>query len=146
VRSKDFKVTPELKRKINRLAKIVGVKLNWYRGCGIQWNGTTIACKGQDASNIIHDIAHFAVATKKERVALDFGLGPGPDIYTEIKSLYGLPKCLKVEHKASALGIYWEKQLGFNWQSTAMYHAWEGLDLEKAWVKYNKTINKYKGI
>jgi hypothetical protein len=156
---KGFKVTPSIRKKINALAKRVGCPLNWRRACGIQWNGIDVACKNQDASNIIHDIAHYTMATKQARKSPDFGLGFGPDsIYdltVESKSIYRRSKCDAIERRASALGIHWEKELGLNWESTAEYHAWtsrygrdfggEMSELKKVWRSLSHTIKKYKG-
>jgi hypothetical protein len=151
-----FKVTPTIRKKINTLAKAVGCTLNWHRGCGIAWNKKDIACKGEDASDIIHDIAHFAVSSKKEKNHFDFGLGTSPstdDLYDEVKRIYSYSKCDKIEAKASALGIHWEKKLGLNWESTAEYHSWTSRygrsrgddfdELKQTWRNIRRTINKY---
>ena len=159
-RGKSFKVTPTIRKKINSLAKRVGCPLNWKRSCGIQWNGKDVACKGQDASNIIHDIAHYAVATTRARRYKDFGLGAGPDSSLKsgenIEEIYRFSKCSDIERKASALGIYWEKELGLNWKDTAEYHAWtsrygrdiggEMTDLKDMWKSLSSTIKKYKEV
>jgi hypothetical protein len=146
-----FKVTPTLKNKINSLAEIVGVKLNWQRKCGIQYNKKDIACKNQDASNIIHDIAHFAVATKKNRQRLDFGLGAGPDSLQEIENSFADIRCYsenpdRIEEYASALGIHWEKELKLPWKNTMIYHGWHPQELQKKWkTKFvSKFLSKYK--
>lgn len=148
---KKFKVTRTLRKKINELANQVGCPLNWRRACGIQWNGEDVACKGEDASNIIHDIAHYVLATKKERKLLDFGLGPSPSTkasYEEINKMYEKEtkrNSSKVEEKASALGIFWEKQMGLPWEDTADYHFWRDLgDLEKKWKTLKHHTRKYK--
>jgi hypothetical protein len=146
---KGFEVTPQLRRKINTLAKKVGCPLNWRRSCGIQWNGKDTACKGEDASNIIHDIAHFALASKKERKHLDFGLGASPSTKVsewdnpKLKSLYGGETSSDKEQEASALGIYWEKQLGLPWEDTADYHSWDDKELLKSfWKNLGRLIRK----
>lgn len=147
---KAFKVTPSIRKKINTLAKCAGCPLNWRRAPGIQWNTKDVACKKQDASNIIHDIAHYVMATKKDRKTLDFGLGVGPDSEVDhffetniFITNYSYSKSNKIEADASALGIYWEKQLGLPWKSTMYYHAWDDEDaLEKAWKKLSRKIKK----
>lgn len=134
------------KRKINALAQRVGVKLNWNRAPGLQWNTKDVACEGQTASDIIHDIAHYAIASRQERKTADFGLGPGPDsMYDKSpKTLYGNRKCNNIEGKASALGIYWEKEIGLPWESTALHHAWDDpIELKRAWNKLKSIIKKY---
>lgn len=148
---KGFEVTRSLRKKISDLAKRVRCPLNWRRAPGIQWDTKDVACKEQDASNIIHDIAHYAIATKKDRRTLDFGLGKGPDSISFSKEIgdnvkyehnYVYADRSKIEAEASALGIYWEKQLGLPWESTMKYHTWYQDDLEKAWGKLSRKIKK----
>lgn len=129
--------------------------MNWRRAPGIAWNTKDIACKGQNASNIIHDIAHYAVASLKERKHYDFGLGASPDtdysfvdvdddVWAKLRPLYNYQKCNKIETVASALGIYWEKELGLPWKGTAMYHAWGDLnELYKEWNSLEKLIKRF---
>lgn len=157
---RQFKVTPSLRKKINTLAKKIGCPLNWRRKPGIQWDTKDVACKGQDASNIIHDIAHYAIATKKARKCLDYGLGAGPESSSDdkiiiIEELYNDIVCGKIEEKASALGIFWEKELGLPWKKTAEYHSWNRVfnritndefgDLKVYWKKLSK-FTKGKNI
>lgn len=119
-----------LKRKINLLAKNVGVKINWRKslnnfGSTLQYDGKYIT--GDNFSNIIHDIAHFEVADKKARSLPDFGLGEGPDSYDfngDCKRIYSEQKCDQIEERASALGIFWEKEIGLDWKFTLNYHNW----------------------
>lgn len=149
---KGFEVTRTLRKKISDLAKRVRCPINWRRAPGFQWDTKDVACKTQDASNIIHDIAHYAVATKKDRKTVDFGLGEGPDSVTSNKKVpyefyefprnYPYAKCSEIETVASALGIHWEKQLGLPWDHTARYHSWDMDDLEKAWKKLSRKIKR----
>lgn len=156
---KKFKVTRTLRKKINALAAKVGCPLNWRRACGIQWNGEDVACKGEDASNIIHDIAHYALATKRERKLLDYGLGPSPSTDISMDDMDILYRDERkrnsfkvkgrssshIEERASALGIYWEKQLGLPWEDTADYHFWRDLDaLAEVQRKLSYYTRKFK--
>jgi elongation factor P hydroxylase len=149
---KGFDIDPPLKRKINMLAKRVGCPLNWNRKPGYAWDGKDVGCAIMDASNLIHDIAHYALATKESRKSIDFGLGFSPD--TDVtdaveKLIYNYKICGQIEAKASALGIYWEKKLGLPWESTADFHSWHDRgDLATAWKKLARHIKKYslKGI
>jgi hypothetical protein len=152
-----FKVTPSLHTKINKLAKAVGCPLNWRRKPGIQWNGKDSACKGEDASNIIHDIAHYALATDQERACPDFGLGPSPSSNSDedIKAIYRDSKCDKIERQASALGIYWEQRMGLPWMKTAEYHSWTSRygrnnddlrELKDVWRDMKAIIDKYDRV
>lgn len=148
----EFIVNPTIKRKITILAKRVKCPLNWNRTPGYAWDGKDVGCAVMDASTILHDIAHYALATKESRKAVDFGLGFSPD--TDVrdaqeKLIYNYHICGQIEAKASALGIYWEKKLGLSWESTADFHSWNNRsDLTKAWEKLRYQIKKYslKGI
>lgn len=144
-------IDESLKIKINILAEKVGVTLNWERNPkdSVQWNGYDIACWNQNASNIIHDIAHYTVASNSRRKLPDFGLGTGPDSIDDSPREMSIEKCDDEETKASALGIYWEKQLKMDWKSTARYHAWTEpyhLDLKKAWISLEKSNAEYMSL
>jgi hypothetical protein len=146
---KGFEITLIRRRRIDDLAKKVGCPLNWNRAPGVQWNGKSVACKDQDASNIVHDIAHYAVATKKARKSLDYGLGAGPDTkhgsytYDAMDPIYTYDECRAIERKASALGIYWERMLKLPWKDTLAYHNWDSLaEIKKDWRKLSRHINK----
>lgn len=147
---KGFEINLSFKRKANKLAKLVGCSLNWKRVPGYAWDGKSVGCAQMDASNVVHEIAHYAVATKAARKTPDYGLGLGPDskeghtVNGKYATLYGYKFCGEIEAKASALGIYWEKKLGLPWEDTADYHNWHELDeLDKAWKKLSKTIKKF---
>lgn len=147
-----FEINLSSKRKINKLARLVGCPLNWKRKPGVSWNGKDVACIGLDASDIIHEIAHYAVATKAARKEYDYGLGYGPsteannETYSLIKEIYSPKKTQSIEERASALGIYWEKKLGFPWESTVSFHSWEnnrGPTLRTVWKNLSRVIKKF---
>lgn len=127
-RATKFKVTPSLRIRLTKLSKKIGVTLNWKRkpSDSFQWDGTDIACKEQDASNIIHDIAHWIICTPARRKVEDFGLGPGPDSGESCTTMVLTGKANSdEEEKASALGIWFEKQLNLDWKATADWHSWD---------------------
>jgi len=140
---KGFEVTPELKVRINKLATLVGCVLNWGRNPddSFQYDKIDIACEGQDASNILHDIAHYVLASKEERAMEDFGLGDGPDSGESMKRKLSMRKCDKLEEQASVLGIFWEKSLNLNHDSTYVYHDWKDED-----PKFHSRTNEIKSI
>jgi hypothetical protein len=145
-REKIFFLDPKLKSKLNKIADGIGCKLNWKRKAfdSYQYNKIDIACYNQDASNILHDIAHFAVATKRARAEYDFGLGKGPDSSQCIDAIYSETKVDKIEMNASALGIFWEKQLQLDYNKTIKYHGWSEFLIEEKWKSLSKTIRKFK--
>lgn len=127
LRKEKFKITPSRRVAITKLARFAGVSLNWKRSPSesFQWDGKDIACAGQDASTIIHDIAHWIVCDPERRSVEDFGLGPGPDSSDQDTIIMLSSLALSDEEEfASALGIWFEKQMGLDWKSTAIYHAW----------------------
>lgn len=136
----------DLKNKIIKLAQDVGVRLDWETDPGtyVQWDGKKISCLNQNPSNIIHDIAHFAVAPQYRRKIIDFGLGQGPDSFETHSRIISAKSANEEEERASALGIWWEKKFGMNWKSTATYHAWDNnricsATLEQTWESLTKS-------
>lgn len=124
-------------RKIRQLARKWGTRI-WKRHCrDYAFNGKTIAefqdealTKRRTESNLIHDIAHFVVAAPERKTLPEFGLGDSPDTYRRSTPLLkGMTyrKAQDEEELASALGIYWERELGLDWRDTFSYHAWDDI-------------------
>lgn len=147
-----FPVDADKKEQIIELAEFVGVPLNWRRdpACSYQWNGKDIACKNQCASNIVHDIAHWILAKPKYRLQKDFGLGTGPDSkYISFWADHPDPDA--EEERVSALGIWFEKQFGWDWENTAEFHQWNEPEyikrlgtIEEFWKNHKKNLYGYK--
>lgn len=140
------------KAKINKLAKKVKVKLNWDKDPrkSYMYDGKYINCKNQTASNIIHDIAHYALSSKTRRKIVEYGLGAGPetasiniDNANDVAINERVDNYFTNEEKASALGIYWEKKLKLNYKKTYNDHKWYEYNIEDAWKLIEKTIKKY---
>ena len=122
-------------RKIRQLARKWGTSIR-KRTCwdGYAFNGKTIAeyedeamRKRRSESNLIHDIAHFVVADPERKTVIEFGLGDSPDTRKyntpRAKGMTG-NKAQTEEELASALGIYWERELGMDWRETFEFHTW----------------------
>jgi hypothetical protein len=78
-------------------------------------DGRTVRC-GTEAYVLLHEAAHFQLATPSRRYCIDFGLGPGPETGKREEAgraalLFGLAR-EREEAKASLLGILWEVELG----------------------------------
>lgn len=79
------------------------------------WSGE--ALRGDtEAYVLLHEIAHFQLATPARRHIVDFGLGAGPetgdrDAADRAACLFGLGR-EREEAMASLLGILWEVELG----------------------------------
>lgn len=96
------------------------------------WDGKTLAIGDLPDSNILHDLAHYAICWLRNPRRLkvpDFGLGPGNDSRPDSAVAPVLVQSNEEEYLASALGILWEKQLEerglpFSWERTADDHNW----------------------
>lgn len=98
------------------------------------WNGKTIAtrewCKRlRPDANIIHDIAHYIVASNTRRKLPEFGLGTSPDnSVREANQILSHKGAQHEEEEVSLLGILIEKQLGLRPLMTFTDHSWESTD------------------
>jgi hypothetical protein len=79
------------------------------------WDGTALGPE-TEAYVILHEIAHFLLASPERRRFVDFGLGPGPDTSdrgaAERAAVLPIGEREADEAKASLLGILWEAALG----------------------------------
>jgi hypothetical protein len=79
------------------------------------WNGEA-ARRDTEAYVLLHEGAHFQLASPERRRRIDFGLGPGPEtgaraVAERAATLHGLAR-EREEAMASLLGIFWEVELG----------------------------------
>jgi hypothetical protein len=79
------------------------------------WNGRA-ARSATEAYVLLHEAAHYQLASPARRRRIDFGLGPGPETGNRAQaasaaSLAGIPR-EREEAMASLLGILWEVELG----------------------------------
>ena len=104
--------------------------------CLFNWDGTALN-GATEAYVILHEIAHFAVASPSRRGLVDFGLGPGPDTIDRAAAERAaiLPTLSREEDEAAAslLGIVWEAELGQPALASFVDQNWlEGLDRSAA--------------
>ncbi|MGH7001832.1 MAG: hypothetical protein ACREEA_10035 [Stellaceae bacterium] len=81
----------------------------------VSWDGAALRCE-TEAYVLLHEVAHFQLASPARRAQVDFGLGPGPETgdrarATQAQTLFGLAR-EREEAMASLLGILWEAELG----------------------------------
>ncbi|MDE2228301.1 MAG: hypothetical protein KGL11_04585 [Alphaproteobacteria bacterium] len=81
----------------------------------VSWDGRVLRT-ATEAYVLLHEIAHYQLASPAQRCRVDFGLGPGPetgdrDRATRAQCLFGLAR-EREEAMASLLGILWEAELG----------------------------------
>jgi hypothetical protein len=96
------------------------------------WNGTAV--RGEtEAYVLLHEGAHFQLASPERRHAIDFGLGPGPETgdcagARRAQRLRGIAR-EREEAMASLLGILWEVELGHPALASFLDQNWlEGAD------------------
>jgi hypothetical protein len=100
--------------------------------CRFNWDGTALNA-GTEAYVILHEVAHFALASPAHRGLIDFGLGPGPDTIdreaAERAAVVSLLEHERDEAAASLLGIVWEAALGQPALASFLDQNWlEGLE------------------
>ncbi len=99
-----------------------------------QYDGTTIHAgipsgltTKHHPSNIMHDLAHWAVCGSLQRRSLpDFGLGRGPDssIDSDAPQIMNDERTQAEEERASLLGLFMEFALGMPAADTLRLHSW----------------------
>jgi hypothetical protein len=81
---------------------------------GCNWDGTALDAD-TEAYVILHEVAHFLLASPDRRKRIDFGLGPGPDttnrLAAERDAVTSFAEREEDEAAASLLGILWEAAL-----------------------------------
>lgn len=116
---------------IRDAARKAGVKLSVRNINGKHvWNGNTIALFEVDGSqrpdaNIVHDIAHYLVASQTRRKHPEFGLGSSPDNgVVDAMLLLTHANAQLEEEEASILGILIEQKLDLDPNGTFNHHGW----------------------
>lgn len=137
-------------RKIRQLANKWGTKIRKRHCRDYAFNGRTIAefqdealLRRRTESNLIHDIAHFVVAAPERRTMPEFGLGDSPDTMrfrTPLAKGMTAKMAQQEEELASALGIWWERELGLDWRQTISDHCWDDIMLKDAVPKDEEGI------
>jgi hypothetical protein len=113
-------MTPEDESKIVALCDRIGMP--WERvpnrgDWSHAWNGVALNLAHKTSnggtSDLVHDVAHWLVATPGARVEADFAL-----------EVIGEAESYDEEEAASLLGILIERALGMDWRYTWRFHAW----------------------
>jgi len=100
--------------------------------CRFNWDGVALL-GATEAYVILHEVAHFVLASPERRGLVEFGLGPGPDTFDRVAAERAatLPPLEREadEAAASLLGIVWEAALGQPALASFLDQNWlEGLD------------------
>ena len=82
---------------------------------GFSWDGRRLRAD-TEAYVLLHEIAHYQLASPERRGVVDFGLGPGPDTggraAAERAAVLPMLERDREEAAVSLLGILWETALG----------------------------------
>lgn len=98
------------------LAASLGMGIRPDRGRAVYgWDGRALAPR-TEAYVLLHEVAHYQLASPNRRRRIEFGLGPGPDTADLTGAArHSLRLGIEREHEeatASLLGILWEVELG----------------------------------
>lgn len=114
------------RRKAFAWAKQLGVPLN-PRRCGrasYGYDGKDIAARRLEPMELLHEMAHWLVASPERRKLPDFGLGLGP--FSGLRADPVVPQLLSEEEewRASVLGVLLERKAGLPYKETLRAHGW----------------------
>lgn len=96
-----------------------------------QYVAATRTIYADSDSDLVHDVAHYLVATNAEREMDEFGLGSGPDSHVDGHQDPRVKKAQVKEELASLLGILIERHLGLTIKGKPMHrdtwelHSWD---------------------
>jgi hypothetical protein len=98
------------------------------------WDGKKLNIYREDSvSNICHEIAHWLLATPRQRKLPEYGCGTDPDTNSDADEFKINTTFMPIEKRrhlnddayASLLGMAIENYLGFDFKATAEFHSWE---------------------
>ncbi len=104
----------------------------------VQYAAATRTIYVETDSDLVHEVAHFLVATDAERLMDEYGLGSSPDAFDTLPAKVKRAKLR--EECASLLGILIERQLQLTHKGkplhahTWAYHSWD--------ARYTKNFRK----
>jgi hypothetical protein len=104
--------------------------------CRFNWDGAALN-GATEAYVILHEVAHFVLASPERRRLVDFGLGAGPDTTdraaADAAAVVSVIDRERDEAEASLLGILWEAALGQPALASFLDQNWlEGLERSAA--------------
>ena len=89
------------------------------------WDGSTLTLsKKITVSNVLHELAHYQIASAARRKLPEYGLGLSPESVRRVVPTVKHNASEKEERVASILGIIWERNLGFDFRKTLHNHVW----------------------
>ncbi len=138
------------RKKALALLGVVGISIS-RRRIGPTWDGSTLAISGLEPADIIHELAHWLVATPRERKMPEYGCGMS--LFTSFESAKILNDRTDSfrEENASVLGIAYGAAIGFppdeieflleehNWSDSFPRHFWLDEYFWRVVVRLNRT-------
>jgi hypothetical protein len=116
---------------------------------GYSWDGSRLM-SDTEAYVIVHEVAHYQLASPARRKIVDFGLGAGPDTGERAAAdaatcLFGLARETE-EALASLLGVLWEIELGQPGLASFLDHNWlEGVGRGSAASYFAGMVQRLRG-
>ena len=112
------------------------------------WDGERLHAD-TEAFVLLHEIAHFQLASPARRRAIDFGLGAGPDTVdrTAAERVAVLTELAgdREEAMVSLLGILWEASLGHPALASFLDQNWlEGAGAERAGAHFSSVLRRLR--
>jgi hypothetical protein len=114
------------------------------------WNGHSLR-GATEAYVLLHEVAHFQLATPQRRKLVDFGLGPGPEsgnraTAAAMATVSGLASEVE-EARASLLGILWEVEFGQPGLASWLDQNWlEGAGRPAAAAHFNNVLAQLRDL
>ena len=139
--------TPAHRREAVGLAAQLGIAtLDEEPAVAVSWDGSVIRVRSE-AYVLIHEIAHWQIASPDRRGLVDFGLGAGPETGRVAEA--DAARCVADAEKeceellASLLGILWEATLGQPAIHAFVEQNWlEAWDRPSAADQFRRTVDE----
>lgn len=81
--------------------------------------------RGRHDFDLLHEVAHFQIASQSRRFKPGYGLGPEPEATNlDADQLVSNETADNEESLASLLGILWQRHFGSDWGHTLTLHGW----------------------
>jgi hypothetical protein len=112
---------------------------------GLSWDGKRLHAR-TEAFVLVHEIAHFQLASPARRRVIDFGLGAGPDTVDRAAAeRVAMLTQLASDHEeamVSLLGILWEVRLGHPALASFLDHNWLEGDIARAAAHFATVLRR----
>jgi len=114
----------------------------------LSWDGRCL-CADTEAFVLLHEVAHFQLASPERRCMADFGLGAGPDTVdrgaAERVAMLTQLAGDREEALVSLLGILWEVALGHPALASFLDQNWlEGAGTERAAAHFTSVLHSLR--